>query len=50
MAVLEPVVFACEAGIYAWSIPLPLRRACAASFLANAASAAVGVAGRLLAG
>jgi len=50
MAVFEPLVFACEAGIYAWFVPMPLRRACAASFVANAASAAVGLAGRLLAG
>lgn len=47
MAVLEPLVFACEAGVYAWFLRMPARRAVAGSLLANVASAAVGLVSRL---
>jgi hypothetical protein len=48
MAVLEPLVVACEAGIYGWFLGMTARRAVAASLLANGASMAVGLASRLL--
>ena len=50
MALLEPLVVAVEWAIYAWFVRVPARRALACSLTANAASAAVGIAGGLLRG
>jgi len=50
MALLEPLVVAVEWAIYAWFVRVPVRRALACSLIANAASAAVGIAGGLLRG
>jgi hypothetical protein len=47
VALLEPLVVACEAGIYSWYLRMPARRAVAASLLANGASLAVGLVSRL---
>jgi hypothetical protein len=48
LALLEPLVVVCEAGIYAWFLRVPPRRAVAFSLIANASSVAAGLAGRFL--